>query len=234
MTQLILRAASRPAVPSDRPADRSAPPTPTATRTALAAAGREPTDRILPTAGSEAADPPPEGSHLQPQPGGYSGGWWNPLNWRRGVMTGDPNSPDAYYQAVDVGAGEYIEKRIAPTIQTVGGVMETGAGAAMVATGVGAAPGAVLVALGVDTTVAGVRGMYEGESKRSMTAQGVTAVTGSETAGTVVDVTSSEKWGIRRTLTSAQVSSRTPVEAPGHPGPSFFSSHLWFFGPFPV
>ena len=110
------------------------------------------------------------------------------MNWRRGVMTGDPNAPDEYYQASEVGGGEYIDKRIAPTIQTVGGVMETGAGAAMVATGVGAVPGAVLVAHGADTTVAGARGMYSGEAKQTLTKQGVTYVTGSETAGTVVDV----------------------------------------------
>ena len=44
---------------------RSAPPTPTSTLIALAAAGRNPTDITLPTAGTEAVDPPP-GSHLEP------------------------------------------------------------------------------------------------------------------------------------------------------------------------
>ncbi len=42
---------------------RDAPPTPTATLVALAAAGRNPTDITLPTVGSQAVDPPP-GSHL--------------------------------------------------------------------------------------------------------------------------------------------------------------------------
>jgi hypothetical protein len=46
---------------------RSAPPSPTATLTALAAAGRNPTDLTLPTVGSEAVDPP-GGSHEMP--------WW--------------------------------------------------------------------------------------------------------------------------------------------------------------
>ena len=44
---------------------RSAPPSPTATLIALAAAGRNPTDITLPTAGSQAVDPPP-GSHEEP------------------------------------------------------------------------------------------------------------------------------------------------------------------------
>ena len=44
---------------------RSAPPSPTSTLITLAAAGRNPTDITLPTAGTEAVDPPP-GSHLEP------------------------------------------------------------------------------------------------------------------------------------------------------------------------
>ena len=50
-----------------------------------------------------------------------------------------------------------------------------------------AGPGIVLMAHGAGTTVAGARGLYSGEAKRTMTAQAVTAATGSETAGTVVD-----------------------------------------------
>ena len=46
---------------------RGAPPSPTATLTALAAAGRNPTDITIPTVGSEAVDPP-GGSHEVP--------WW--------------------------------------------------------------------------------------------------------------------------------------------------------------
>jgi hypothetical protein len=45
---------------------------------------------------------------------------------------------------------------------------------------------------------------------------------------------SSEKWEICRTLTAAQVQSRTSVEAMGLGGRQVFSSHLWFFGSFPV
>jgi hypothetical protein len=45
---------------------------------------------------------------------------------------------------------------------------------------------------------------------------------------------SSEEWGIRRTLTAAQVQSKTSVEAIGLVELQIFSSHLWFFGPFPV
>jgi hypothetical protein len=53
---------------------RDAPPSPTATLTALAAAGRNPADITLPTAGTEAVDPPP-GSHevaATTPPGGWS------------------------------------------------------------------------------------------------------------------------------------------------------------------
>jgi hypothetical protein len=46
------------------------PPSPTATLTALAAAGRNPTDLTLPTVGSEAVDPP-GGSHEDPGIGGW-------------------------------------------------------------------------------------------------------------------------------------------------------------------
>ena len=46
--------------------------------------------------------------------------------------------------------------------------------------------------------------------------------------------TSPEKWGIRRTLAAAQVSSRTIVEAFRLVQCQFFSSHLCFFGPFLV
>ncbi len=75
------------------------------------------------------------GSHLTPQPGGYIGGGYNPMNWRRYMMTGDPNAPDEYYQAGDEAAGAYVLPRIAPAVQTVGGVVETTAGATMVASG---------------------------------------------------------------------------------------------------
>src|SRR6202022_2320868 len=34
-----------------------------------------------------------------PQPGGYPGGWWNPINWQRGLLSGDPNLPDEIYNA---------------------------------------------------------------------------------------------------------------------------------------
>ena len=133
-------------------------------------------------------EPAAQGSNLAPQPGGYAGGRWNPMNWRRWLMTGDASAPDGYYQAADEAAGAYVDKRIAPTIQTVGGVMEVGTGAAMAATGVGAVPGAVLIAHGADTAVAGARGMYSGETKQTLTKQAVTAATGSEMAGTVADV----------------------------------------------
>jgi hypothetical protein len=45
---------------------------------------------------------------------------------------------------------------------------------------------------------------------------------------------SPERRGIRRTLTAAQVSSTTSVEAFRLAQAYFFSSHPWFFGPFPV
>ena len=134
------------------------------------------------------ADPGNSDAQRRPQPGGYWGGAWNPMNWRRLAFTGDANAPDEYYQAADEAAGAYVAPRIGSAVQTVGGVAETAVGGAMVATGVAAAPGAVLVAHGADTTVAGVRGMVDGENKRTLTAQATTAVTGSETAGTVVDM----------------------------------------------
>jgi len=45
----------------------------------------------------------------------------------------------------------------------------------------------VLITHGIDTTVAGVRGVARRETQRTVTAQEVTGLTGSETAGTVVD-----------------------------------------------
>jgi hypothetical protein len=59
------------------------------------------------------ADPPPaQGSNLTPQPGGYAGGWKNPLNWARGLYTGDPNAPDEYYDTLLEPAGaEYNERK---------------------------------------------------------------------------------------------------------------------------
>ena len=77
------------------------------------------------------------------------------MNWRRRLMTGDASAPDGYYQAADEAAGAYVDKQIVPTIQTVGGTIEVGTGAAVAATGVGAVPGAVLIAHGADTAVAG-------------------------------------------------------------------------------
>jgi hypothetical protein len=47
----------------------------------------------------------PAGSHVTPKPGGYVGGWFNPLNWRRGLYTGNANAPDEYYEAAIEGAG---------------------------------------------------------------------------------------------------------------------------------
>ena len=46
-----------------------------------------------------------------PQPGGYGGGWWNPMNWQRGVYTGDPNVPDEYYNAAMEPAGQVYNER---------------------------------------------------------------------------------------------------------------------------
>ena len=58
---------TRPPFPPDPPdgVSRSTPPTPTATLITPAAAGRNPTDLTLPTAGGQAVDPPP-GSHEKP------------------------------------------------------------------------------------------------------------------------------------------------------------------------
>jgi hypothetical protein len=47
-------------------------------------------------------------SSAQPAPGGYKGGWWNPLNWLRGLYTGDPNAPDEYYAAARGAAGQSL------------------------------------------------------------------------------------------------------------------------------
>ena len=41
-----------------------------------------------------------------PKPGGYWGGGWNPLNWRRWVYTTDPRAPDVVYDAAIQGAGD--------------------------------------------------------------------------------------------------------------------------------
>ena len=43
-------------------------------------------------------------------PGGYSGGWWNPGNWLRGLYTGDANAPDVIYDAASEAAGgSYVQ-----------------------------------------------------------------------------------------------------------------------------
>ena len=198
--------------PNDGVSQTSTAP-PTSVLVTLAAAGRNPTDITIPTVGGDAIDggdggdgsggdhpgaeigdgpnPPPsddEGSHLAPAAGGYRGGVYNPFNWYRGLMTGDCNAPDDDYESAKEAAGGYIIPRIGSAAQTVGGVMETTTRAAITATGVAAGPGVVLIAHGTDTTVAGVRGLYSGEATRTMTAQGVTAATGSQTLGTVVDI----------------------------------------------
>ncbi len=137
--------------------------------------------------GSSPVDGTDPSGLIQPQSGGYRGGRWNPLNWRRWAWTGNPNAPDAYYQAADEAAGAFVAPRIEAAGQTIGGVMETGGGAAMIPTVAGTIPGAVLVVHGVDTTAAGIRGMVTGETKQTLTKQFVTTVTRSEIAGTVVD-----------------------------------------------
>jgi hypothetical protein len=57
-------------------------------------------------AGSGAA-----GSNPTPQPGGYFGGAWNPANLLRWAYTGNPNSPDEYYNAGLAPAGEVYNER---------------------------------------------------------------------------------------------------------------------------
>jgi len=163
---------------------RGAAPSPTATLVALAAAGRNPADITLPTQGSEGTDPP-AGSNLAP--GGYVGGGWNPLNWGRWALTGNANASDEQYNAAKGGASAYIAPRLASTAQAVGGILETSAGAVLTGAVVTAPAGVVLVAHGVDTTLTGVQGMAAGKTQRTVTAQAVTGVTGSETTGTVVD-----------------------------------------------
>ena len=47
-----------------------------------------------------------------PQPGGYSGGGYNPLNWMRWLYTGDPNMPDEHWStAAREGGGKAYTRR---------------------------------------------------------------------------------------------------------------------------
>jgi len=40
--------------------------------------------------------------------GGFSGGWWNPFNWRRGLYTGDPRATDDIYDGAIEGASDAL------------------------------------------------------------------------------------------------------------------------------
>jgi hypothetical protein len=73
-------------------------------------------------------------------------------------------------------------------IKTVQGAMEVQAGMALIGTGIGSVAGAILIGHGIDTMQAGVRQAASGQQVRTGTAQGVTAITGSETAGDIADV----------------------------------------------
>ena len=52
-----------------------------------------------------------QGSNPAPRPGGYPWGWYNPLNWHRGLYTGNPNMPDEYYIEAMQPAGEIYNER---------------------------------------------------------------------------------------------------------------------------
>ena len=42
--------------------------------------------------------------------GGFRGGWWNPMNWRRGLYTGDPRASDVFYgECIDAAGQTLIE-----------------------------------------------------------------------------------------------------------------------------
>jgi hypothetical protein len=65
---------------------------------------------------SPASTEPGEGTVYPPNPnanderGGYRGGGWNPLNWRRWLYTGDPNASDKIYaDACEAGGQSVLE-----------------------------------------------------------------------------------------------------------------------------
>jgi RHS repeat-associated protein len=76
-------------------------------------------------------------------------------------------------------------------LQVLGGTLEVGAGVAIGAaagwTGIGLIPATLLAAHGADNIGTGLGGLTSGQASRTLTAKGVTSITGSQLAGDVVD-----------------------------------------------
>lgn len=105
---------------------------------------------------------------------------FNPYSYclNRPVILVDPSGMDAWVRAVGA-------------LQALGGAAEAIAGATFATgtavTGVGLVAGGAVALHGADTFVAGMRQLVTGEHASTFTAAGVTKVTGSETAGALVD-----------------------------------------------
>ncbi|MEN8446311.1 MAG: DUF3990 domain-containing protein, partial [Cyanobacteria bacterium J06555_13] len=101
-----------------------------------------------------------------------------------------------------VAENESTVNRVVGGVQVVGGVAEMATGAALVPTGAvsfgaGTVAGGVVMAHGADTTFAGLKALWTGESQQTFTEQGITAVAdvipgvsteNAETAGLVGDI----------------------------------------------